>query len=172
MFIALLLLAATSSGAPETDVVAQVRAGKMLCSNPDTATKTCSTIASYTRREDGTFVEKGEVLISPDQPITLGMSMVVRVDGDAICGTMELTDLQKAAVRVDGMPLPPDRNEAALSKLIEKLKPMAGRKVCEGLQVEDGQLMKYGQVERVDLKLPGKPVSWISPAEGYRVAPR
>jgi hypothetical protein len=49
---------------------------------------------------------------------------------------------------------------------------MAGRKVCEGLQVEDGQLVKYGQVERVDLKLPGKPVSWISPADGYRVAPR
>jgi hypothetical protein len=93
VLIALLLLAATNSAPAETDVLAHVRAGKMLCSNPDPATKTCSTIASYTPQGNSTFVEKGELLISPDQPITLEMSMVVQVDGDAICGTMELTDL-------------------------------------------------------------------------------
>ncbi len=73
---------------------------------------------------------------------------------------------------MNGTLFPPDRNGAALSKLIERLKPMAGREACEVLRIQDGELRKYGQVERVDLNLPGKPVSWINPADGYRVAPR
>jgi len=36
--------------------------------------------------------------------------------------------------------------------------------------MEAGQLMKFGQVEQVDLKLPGKLVKWIDPTEGFRVA--
>ena len=80
--------------------------------------------------------------------------------------------MQKGKLRMNGTLLPSDRNEAVLNKLLEKLKPMAGRKACEALRVEDGQLRKFGQVERIDLKLPGKPVSWISAAEGYKVAPR
>ena len=144
----------------------------MLCANPDPATKTCSSIISYTPGKNGTFVETGEVLISPGQPITLEMSSAVQVEGGAICGTMEFADMQKGKLRMNGTLLPSDRNEAVLNKLLEKLKPMAGRKACEALRVEDGQLRKFGQVERIDLKLPGKPVSWISAAEGYKVAPR
>ncbi|MBA2772318.1 MAG: hypothetical protein H0U34_09985 [Sphingomonas sp.] len=140
--------------------------------NPDSATKTCSSIISYLPGPDGTLVETGEVLISPDQPITLEIVSVGKVEGGAICGAVELADMQKGQLRINGTLLPPDRNTAALSKLLEKMKPMAGRKACEGLQVENGQLMKYGQVERIDLNLPGKPVRWISPSEGYRVAPR
>ncbi len=47
---------------------------------------------------------------------------------------------------------------------------MAGKKACEALRVQDGQLMKYGQVDKVDLKLLGKPVKWIDPGEGFQVA--
>jgi hypothetical protein len=172
VFIAMILLAATGAAPPETDTLAQIQAGKILCVNPDAATKTCSTITSYTLRETKTFLETGEVLISPDQPVTFKMSMLVDVRGASICGTPLITDFQKGTVSVDGAPLPPDRNEAAITKLVETLKPMAGRQVCEAIQLDGGKLMKYGQVERVDLKLPGKPVGWISPREGYRVAPR
>ena len=172
MFLAILLLAAASSGPSGTDVLAQVQLGKMLCANPDPATRTCSSIVSYTPGKNGTFVETGEVLISPNQPITLEMSSVVQVEGGAFCGTVEFADMQKGKLRMNGTLLPSDRNEAALSKLLEKLKPMAGRKACEALRIEEGQLKKYGQVERIDLNLPGKPVSWISPADGYKVAPR
>ena len=80
--------------------------------------------------------------------------------------------MQKGRLRMNGTLFPPDRNEAALKMLIERLKPMAGREACEVLRIEDGELKKFGQVERVDLNLPGKPVSWINPADGYRVAPR
>ena len=172
MLFALALLLAATSGPAVTDVPAQSRLGKILCVNPDNTTRTCSSIISYKPGPNGTLVETGEVLISPDQPITLEIASLGKVEGGAICGAVELADMQKGKLRVNGTPLPSDRNTAALNKLLERMKPMAGRKACEGLRVQNGQLVKYGQVERIDINLPGKPVRWISPSEGYRVAPR
>lgn len=172
MIVALVLLAATASVPSETDVLLQLSAGKMLCSNPDAATKTCSTIAAYAASNNGAFVETAEVLLSPDQPLTLQTSLVVQIKQATICGVMEEADLQKGIVRINGTPLPADRNTLVLEKLMEKLKPLAGREICEGLRFENGRLMKYGQAERIDINLPGKPVSWITAADGYKVAPR
>ena len=171
MLLALTLLLIATNGPAATDVSAQSRLGKILCVNPNVATKTCSSIISYKPGPDGTLIETGEVLISPDQPITLEIASAAKVEGGAICGAVELADMQQGKLRMNGTLLPLDRNAAALSKLIERMKPMAGRKACEGLRVENGQLMKYGQVERIDINLPGKPVRWINPSEGYRVAP-
>jgi hypothetical protein len=49
---------------------------------------------------------------------------------------------------------------------------MAGRRVCDDLRIENGQLMTYGQFEAVDAKLPGEPVRWIGKDEGYKVGAR
>lgn len=172
MFLEITLLLAGVSNQAATDVLAQSQSGKVMCVNHDPATKTCSSIISYKPQSDGRLLETGEVLISPDQSLTLEMSSMVQAKGGAICGAVSLADMQKGRLRMNGTLFPPDRNEAALNKLIERLKPMAGREACEMLRIEDGELRKYGQVERVDLKLPGKPVSWINPADGYQVAPR
>ena len=171
MFASLLLLMSGSAIA-ENDIMAQIRANKALCSNPDEAAKTCSTIASYARADDGVLTETAEILISPNQPITLEMSSVVNVDGAVNCGALTLAEMQKGRIRLNGTLLPPERNEAALKALLEKLAPMADRKSCEELRIEAGQLVKFGQVDRIDLKLPGKPVRWVGRDEGFRVAPR
>ncbi|KQN04482.1 hypothetical protein ASE85_05455 [Sphingobium sp. Leaf26] len=172
MLIFVLVAMAVASTPPETDVLAQLQAGKVLCSNPDAGTKTCSTIDTFSKSADGTIIDVGEILISPDQPVTLEVSTTVQIESGTICGMMALGDLEKGQVRVNGTLLPPERNAAVMNKLVEKLKPLAGRKVCEALRLQDGQLMKYGQVERIDINLPGKPVRWVIKDDGYKVAPR
>ena len=172
MFGLLLFFLASGSVTSDTDIMAQVKSNKVLCSNPDEATKTCSAIASYILAKNGILTETAEILISPDQPITLEMSSVVSVDGAVNCGALTLPEMQKGRLRLNGRLLPPDRNEAALSRLLERLAPMAGRKSCEELRIKSGQLFKFGQVDRIDLKLPEKPVKWVSLDEGFRVAPR
>lgn len=168
----ILLLALATTNAPETDMFAQFKSGKMLCSNPDTESKTCSTIDRLTVDTDSVLRDTGETLIAPDKPITLETTSVVHMEAGAMCGVMEMADLQKAIVRANGVPLPPDRNAMVIEKLSKVFEPLMGQKVCEGLRESDGQLIKIGQVERVDLPLPGKPARWITPDEGYRVAPR
>jgi hypothetical protein len=170
MLLALGLLLAATSAPSELDAAAQSQLGKRLCVNPDVSNKSCSSILSYKPGADGSLVETGEILIAPAQGITLEMTSSVKEEGGALCGVVELADMQKGIVRVNGTPLPPEQNAAAVAKLVERLAPMAGKKACEALRVQDGQLMKYGQVDKVDLKLPGKPVKWIDPNEGFQVA--
>lgn len=172
MLLAILLMAAAADAAPETDVLAQARAGRVLCVNPDPKSKTCSTIDTFVIAKDGAVTDVGELLIAADQPLTLEVASTVQIDTALICGSMELADLKAGRVRFEGQPVSPDRNAAVLDVFVERLKPLAGRRVCEVLRLEDGQLRKFGQVGRVDVALPGKPVQWVSPTEGYKVAPR
>lgn len=170
MLLAFALLLAATHSPSETDAVAQSRLGKRLCVNPDVSTKTCSSILSYKPSADGFLIETGEVLVAPAQGITFEMTSLVKEEGGALCGTVQLADMQKGIVRVNGTPLPADRSPAVVAALVERLAPMAGQKACEALRMQDGRLMKFGQAEKVDLKLPGKPVKWVDPTEGYRVA--
>ncbi|UUR08048.1 hypothetical protein [Sphingomonas glaciei] len=138
--------------------------------NPDLQAKTCSSLLSYAPRADGSLVETGEVLVAPAQGITLEMTSVVRNEGGALCGVVQLADLRRGIVRVNGARLPPERNASALASLVQRLAPMAGRKACETLRFQNGQLMKFGRVDQVNMTLPGKPVRWVDAAAGFRVA--
>ena len=169
--IALLLALAAASPA-ETDILAQVKAGKVLCSNPDPASKTCSTIDRLALRTDGALLDSGETLLVPNQAVTLETTSIVRIKSGAMCGVIDMADFQKGIVRANGTAVPPERNAAVLAKLSKVFEPLAGQETCEGLRVENGHLTKVAQVERMDLPLPGKAASWIGPDEGYRVAPR
>ena len=170
MLLAFALLLAVTDVSSETDAASQSRIGKRLCVNPDVGTKTCSSILSYKSGSDGFLIETGEILVAPAQGITLEMSSLVKEEGGALCGAVQLTDMQAGIIRLNGTPLTAERNSAVLVTLLERLAPMAGKKACEALRMQGGQLMKFGQVEQVDLKLPGKPVKWIDPIEGFRVA--
>ena len=172
MFGTLFLLATSSLGGMGTDMMTEIRAGKLLCSNPDLSTKTCSAITTFIFDANGNATETAELLISPNPPITLEMSSTVEIRGSVNCGKLTLAQMQKGRLRINGTLLPPDQNEAALSKIIEMMASMADKRACDELRIEAGQLVKIGQVDEVEIKLPGKPVKWISVDDGFRVAPR
>lgn len=171
IFISLILAAATPT-ASDTVVLTQLNAGKMLCLDPDTATKTCSEISSYAAGKGGAFVESSEFHLRLRQPLTFELSNVVQITGPFICGVLSEAGLQQGRIRIRGSLLPPDRNALILGKLIEHWKPMIGRQVCQELRVENDRLMAFGLVDQVDSKLPGKPARWIKPDDGYNVGPR
>lgn len=172
MLTTALLILAGANVQPDVDILAQSKSGKMLCSNPDAATKSCSSISSFKVSADGSVTETTEILLTPEPPITFTMSIATEVTRGSNCGVMTLDDLRRGQVRANGEALPPDRNAFVLERLEKSMGSLAGKKVCDALQLENDNLVKYGQVEGVDIKLPAKPVMWVSPSDGYTVAPR
>ena len=171
MIIAILLAAAAPAptAAPAADYLAGIRAGKLLCSTPDPAAKTCSNLDSLVPAKDGAVTDTGETLLSPTPLVTLEITSVVHVDGATLCGMLDLADLRKGKIRVNGELLPPDRNAFAIGKVVEAIGSLAGHKVCETLHMEGGKLIKSGTIEGIDTKIPDKPVAWVAPADGYKV---
>ena len=172
MFVTLFLLAASSFGGMGTDLMTEIRAGKLLCSNPDLSTKTCSAITIFSLGQDGNINETTEILITPNPPVTVEMSAPSQIQGSVNCTMLTLRQMQDGKVRVNGAPLPSDQNEKVLSKIMEVMGPMADKRACDELRIEAGQLVKFGQVDGVEVKLPGKPVKWINTDDGFKVAPR
>ena len=172
MFGTLFLLATSSMGGVGTDLMTEIRTGKMLCSNPDLGKKTCSAITIFSVGQDGSVKETTEMLIAPNPPITVEMSAPSQIQGPVNCTVLTIPQMQKGKVRINGAPLPSDQNLAVLSKIMEVMGPMADKRACDEIRIEAGQLVKFGQVEGVEVKLPGKPVRWISMDEGFKVAPR
>lgn len=170
--ISAIVLMLAGAAVADLDILAQSKSGKLICVNPDLATKTCSSVSSYSVSDDGSVIETTEVLLTPDQPLTLTMSIETKIDGSSICGVMKLEDLKRGIVRMNGAAIPPDRSALVLQRLEASMGSLAGREVCDALRIESNGLVKYGQVDRVDIKLPGKPVTWISSTEGFKVAPR
>lgn len=170
--IAVLLILAGANVQAEVDVLAQSKSGKVLCSNPDAATKTCSSITSFSASTDGSVIETTEFLLTPAQPLTLTMSTGIQVAGETFCGALALDDLRRGKVRLSGEPLPADRHSLMLERFEATMGPLVGKKACDAIRLENDGLVKYGQVEGIDLKLPGKRVMWVSPVDGYKVGPR
>ena len=172
MFGILLLLASSSIVGTGTDYMTEIGAGRLLCSSPDLGTKTCSAITTFTIEADGNASESAEILISPSPPITLEMSSTAEIKGSVNCSKLTLVQMKEGRLRIKGELLPSEQNEAALSKIIPMLASMADKRACDELRIEAGQLIKVGQVDEVEVKLPGKPVIWIGADDGFRVAPR
>lgn len=172
MIFAILLAAATPvpAAAPGTDYLTAIRAGKLLCSTPDPVAKTCSNLDSYVLAADGSVTDTGETLLSPTPLVTLETSSVVHANGASLCGVLELADLQKGKVRVNGELLPPDRNAFAIGKIVEALGSLTGHKICETLHIDGSKLIKSGTMEGSEIKVPDKPAAWVSAADGYKVA--
>ena len=171
MILAFLLAAAAPASAvtPATDYLANIRAGKLLCSTPDPVAKTCSGLDSYVLAKDGTVTDTGETVISPAPLVTLEISAATHVDGSTLCGVLDLADLQKGKIRVNGELLPEDRNAFAIGKIVEAVGSLAGHKVCESLHMDGGKLIKSGTMEGSEVKVPDKPVAWVAPNDGYKV---
>lgn len=170
--LALLLTLAGTNLEAEVDILAQSKSGKVLCSNPDAATKSCSSITTFSTSVEGAVTETTEILLTPDQPLTVTMSTGSQVVGGSYCGVMTMDELRRGQVRLSGQALPADRNALVLQRLEASMGPLAGKKACDVIRVENNGLVKYGQIEGVELKLPRKPVMWVSPDDGYKVAPR
>ena len=167
----LILTAGLAAVPTELDVLANFKAGKMICSNPDDAAKTCTAIARYEIAADGTLAETTELLLSPQQPITVTLTVRSRVENGAICGSLQNESFETGQIKRNAAPLPAEQNAAAMANIKEKLSSMVGRTACESLRIENGKLVKAGVVDGVGVALPAKPVRWISSLDGYRVAP-
>lgn len=169
MLMSVLLLA--TAPARLSDLLAEAIKGKILCVLPDDASKTCAAIARYTAQGRGAWQETAELLLMPGQPISLETSLLMRLDGNALCTTMTPDFVVKGTVRFAGTPLPPDRQSDALARIAEQLTPLMGKKVCDSFLLADGKMIRHTEFNGTPAPNMDKPVAWVASDAGYAVAP-
>ena len=164
----LVLLATLIGLSVPSDPLGPARAGLLQCHSPDTARKTCAALAGYTFEVDGRILNQAEVMLTPSPLIVMrNVSPVVVRDG-AVCG--ELAGLDNAVFTSGGRPVAP-----AMASMIRAQVSAAfaqiGKEACTTYTPQGDGLLAQVAVDGVARPELNQPVIWVSPSDGYVVAP-
>jgi len=169
MSILMLVLAIAGAETPP-DPIAPAKVG--MCHAPDDAKKTCRSLASYEPVGHGSYINEATIRIAPDPLVTLRTSTPVYVANGAICGTLTDAQIATAKLFLSGKEVPDGRAGAIRVEIGGAMAAFIGKEICTSYSPgENGQLIANAAVSGVAHPELQQTVRWVSPADGYKVAP-
>lgn len=172
MSFSMLLLALAAPADAVADPMEPARRGMLQCHVPDDVKKTCRSLASYTAKPDGSWVNDSTLLIAPQGPVTLRTSGIVRVKNGAICGTLTTKQIDKAQIYFADTLLPPGRAYPILDRIEDAMAPVIGKEICSNYTPDGTGLFDVtATIDGAPRPEAAQKVRWVSPGDGYKVAP-
>ena len=171
MFLALLAAAAVSSASAYVGPLAPAGKGMAQCYVPNAVSKTCGSMATYHQNADGSFTNKATVLISKSPPAILEMNTNVQIRNGAVCGTIREENITSARLTVNGADVPEVQAGPVLAQIASGMAAVVGHEICTSYVQSGGQLVAKATMDGVPKPDQDQVMSWVSPADGYRVAP-
>ena len=171
MFLALLAAAAVSSANAYVGPLAPAGKGMAQCYVPNTVSKTCASMATYHLNAEGSFTNKAMVLISKSPPAILEMNTNVQVKNGAVCGRIREENITSARLTVNGADVPEVQAGPVLAQIASGMAAVVGHEICTSYVQSGGQLVAKATMDGMPKPDQDQVMSWVSPADGYRVAP-
>ena len=171
MFLALLAATALSPANAYVGPLAPAGKGMAQCYVPNVATKTCGSMATYHQNADGTFTNKAMVLISKSPPAILEMNTNVQVKNGAVCGKILEQNITSARLTVNGTDVPADQSAPVLAQVASGMTAVVGHEICTSYVQSGGQLVAKATMDGVPKPDQDQVMLWVSPADGYSIAP-
>jgi hypothetical protein len=161
-----------AQGASLPDPIAPSAKGQLQCYSPDTARKTCNSLASYKPQANGAIDNIAVVLISKNPAITMETVSPVEIKAGKICGKIRKQDVDAAKFTVGGL-LPDAKQAATLREQIQlSYTNILGHEICTAYLDQGGILLAKATMDGVPMPATtDQRVLWVSPSDGYRVSP-
>lgn len=169
MFLA--LLAAAFQTTAYIGPLAPAGNGMAQCYAPNKAQKTCASMATYHQNADGSFTSKSLILISKSPQALLEMNTRVAVRNGAVCGTIQESDITSAKLTVSDTEVAPDQAKPVLAQIAQGMAGIIGHEICTSYMKSGSGVMAKSTIDGVPKPEQDQVVLWVSPADGYTVAP-
>lgn len=172
MLFALMALAAAqiAPGSAYPDPLAPAASGQVQCYVP-TDHKTCASIATYTANGDGTFANGATVLLSKKPVVVMQTSTPVTIKAGAVCGAVTRDSIAHAALSVNGQAIPADKSAPILQQIAGSLGSVIDHEICTTYVPNGAGLVAKASMDGKAQPDQDQKVIWVSPADGYSVAP-
>ena len=151
--------------------IAAAAQGQLQCYAPNTARKTCQSLAAYKLSTDGTIENIAIVLISQSPAITMRTMSPVEIKADQVCGPIRAQDIEAASFTVGDHIADPAQTTLLRQKMEAAIQGMIGHEVCTAYIPDSGALLAKATVDGVPQPTMDQRVIWVSSADGYSVAP-
>lgn len=167
----MLLFAFWLAAAAPLDPIAPAWSGKVQCYQPDAARKTCNSIGSYAKDSTGAIQNTATILLRPEPLIVMRTTAPVVVKQNAICGTITERDLQAAEFTISGQPADEPNTDALRNVVRPGYVALLNREICTTYLPARDQMDAQVTVGGKRMPALDQKVRWVSPADGYAVAP-
>lgn len=167
----LLVFAATPNHTAASSTLAPAESGFVQCYEPNEISKTCASLASYTRNDDGTWNNTAVVLLSPNETVTLETTTPVQIKEGAVCGFIRRADIMQGELRVSGRAVPAEQATSALAKIADGMAPLVDREICTEYLDAGESLVAKARISDGTIVVPNQRVKWVLPSQGYSVTP-
>ena len=171
LFAALLFAAALAVSDPFPAPLTPAGSGKLQCYAPNTAAKTCKSLAGYKSRADGAIDNSAIVLISASPAITMETVSPVVIKAGRVCGKVEERDIDTAKFTVGPTQLDQQQAEPLRQQLRQAFQKIFGHELCTAYVPEGGVLVAKATMDGAPMGVPDEQVIWVAPDEGYSVSP-
>jgi hypothetical protein len=170
--LAVSMFLAVAPAAVPRDPLEPAMAGQVECYIPNVERRTCRSIGAYAKQSNGIVHNTSIVLISADPPATMETTAPVQVKGRAVCSVLTARDIATARFRIAGKPVEAGPAESLREAIAGDMKGIFGREVCASYAPgKDGALVAEVSLDGKRTPKLDQPVLWVSPADGYKVAP-
>jgi hypothetical protein len=166
-----LLAFAVAAGVSGADPLAPARHGMMQCYQPNIRAKTCQSLASYLSQGGRNYGNTALVMLSPKDDMTLETTTPVTVIEGAVCGAIRAEDIARGTLRLAGQKLAPEQATPLLDRISESMSSIIGKQICTTYEPSGEALIAKGRVDGLYRADMDQSVKWVSPSDGYTVAP-
>ncbi|MFT4077242.1 MAG: hypothetical protein QM647_17070 [Asticcacaulis sp.] len=170
MFLALLAAAAFQSAA-YIGPLAPAGSGMAQCYDPDQIRKVCASMATYHQNADGSFTSKSLILISKAPVAILEMNTRVAIRNGAVCGTIQESDITASRLTVSDTAVAPEQAAPVLAQISQGMAGVVGHEICTSYMKSGPDMVAKATIDGVPKPDQDQVVLWVSPSEGYTVAP-
>jgi len=154
------------------DPLAPATSGQLQCYSPDTTRKTCISLASYKPGANGTIDIAAVVLISKDPVVTMETVSPVEVKAGQVCGKVRSQDIDAAKFGVAGQLLDAKQAAPLREQMRRTFVNVFDREICTAYVDQGRTSLARSTMDKVPLPAStDQQVLWVSPTDGYRVAP-
>ncbi len=173
-FVLLGIMLAALPAQAEENHFAPAKAGKLECLNPNSQTKTCTSIGRYIWLPDGTILGEWEQEISGEPGVSVRSRTLVTIAENRVCSKITGGD-GKFDVTQNGKQLSDEEASGISSELSGQLEQMRGSTICISLTPHgDAYVLDYNVNGHTPV-MSTQYMRWIDPGEGFTVggsAPR
>lgn len=171
LVVAAILAGLSDPALPSADPLAPAASGMLQCYEPDTATRSCQSLASYSKRSDGKFDNRATVMLSPSPLTVMETVTLVEVDAGAVCGALRKQDIDVAVIWVNGSKLVEADAAVARDQIASGMAPLLDRRICTTYVPDGPQLLAKVTMNGTPLPALDEKVIWVAPTDGYKLAP-
>ncbi|MGA0601504.1 hypothetical protein ACO2Q3_12445 [Caulobacter sp. KR2-114] len=165
-------MASTSvSAAALPPPIAPAAEGRLQCYAPNRAARSCQSLASYAPAPGGGIDNPSTVLISPSPVVTMRTTTPVTVKAGQVCGFIRPEDIQSATFEIAGAPATPAQATMLRQKMTAAQQGVFGHEICTAYVPDGDAMIAKASIDGVAQPAMDQTVIWVSPADGFKVAP-